>query len=93
MSALSYYPTIGELLPDNASFLEILGAALLLNRKEVNSKLDILASWGGDLQQLMEEAYNSTINGDISDKVAILFGTGKTFALDDAYADIDYPQF
>ncbi len=89
VSALSYYPTIGELLPDNASFLEILGAALLLNRKEVNSKLDILASWGGDLQQLMEEAYNSTINGDISDKVAILFGTGKTFALDDAYADID----
>lgn len=89
ISALSYYPTIDELLPKNISFWELLGAKLILNRSEVNSDLDILATWGGDLQQLMNEAYESSGNEDISIKVYELLGSGKKFDMDDLYADID----
>lgn len=90
VSGLLYYPTINELLPSNANFLEILGANFLLNRREVNEKLDTLSGWGGDLQQLMNDAYDAMNDNTISENVYDLLGRdGTHFSLDDLYADID----
>ncbi|MDO5149125.1 MAG: dockerin type I domain-containing protein [Oscillospiraceae bacterium] len=89
VSALCYYPTISELLPNNISLVKKFLAEICLDRSEVNNELDTLASWGGDLQQLLNEAYESKIDGDIAYKVGILLGTGNQFSAGDIYADID----
>jgi len=89
ISALYYYPTIKELLPDNLPWWKRFGAEIGLNRYKVNNELDILASWGGDLQQLLNEAYESSLEGSFASKVGSLFAVGQQFSSDDAYADVD----